>query len=530
MDSHEPATSVRRGSTGSRPEASDRQGFNRRWFAPNLQAVFVPTTIDEVAGVVEAALSTHGRNVKVTSGRHCYEDFIYNADTRAIIDMSSLNQAGYDREHRAFYIEAGCTTWTAYLSLLTPHGKTLPAGTCATVGAGGHISGGGYGLLSRLHGLTVDHLSAVDIVTWDATTGRASLRRVSPANSDRDERDLFWALCGAGGGNFGVIVRYWFDDLPDAPTRATHWNLIWNWADLTPRAFASLLAEFTVLAESLPPEQHSSLRLNHASAGQVGMFLQIASGNGSRARRIEQRLDGLRRRFASIARPTLRSSSRQPAFLGSPPTSQSARHLTYIQALTATNGSGPSRSGKHKSAYMRRGFPPEQVDAIYEWLNRAPAGTTAGQLSTSLLQISSYGGAINSRSSDATPVPQRSSILKLQYQSYWHTASRSGTGDAGAARAQEDIHLAWIRGFYQDVYAGYGGTPDPTRDPSGTVDGCYYNYPDADLGTLADGRLEQALRLYFGDNLRSNPRNLVTVKQQWDPQDFFNSAQSIPVR
>lgn len=530
------ATPVRRRAANRRVLASDRQGFNRRWYAPNLRTVYVPTEIDEVVAHVEAALSTYGRNVKVTSGRHCYENFVYNDDTRAVIDMSALGRAGYDREEKAFYIEAGCENWTAYRSLLNGHGKTIPAGSCYSVGAGGHISGGGYGLLSRLHGLTVDHLSAVDIVTWNAATERATLRRVSPRSTDRAERDLFWALCGAGGGNFGVIVRYWFDDLPDAPAQATIWNLAWNWSDLTPPAFAALLAEFTEMSATLPPEQFSALKLTHASAGQVGMLLQVASGPGAsrdtHVRAAEEQVERIRRRFAKVARarPVVRPFGGQPAFQRVPPASQNADHLTYLEALQTLNGSGPNQFGKYKSAYMRKGFPAEQVEAIHTWLNRTPDGAAAGDFAQSLLQVDSYGGAVNTRSSSATPVPQRSSILKLQYQTYWNNDSPIGQGDVGVARAQAERHVEWIRGFYRDVYAPYGGVPDPERDETGTVDGCYYNYPDVDLGSRTDGGLEEALRLYFGDNLRRNRRNLVAVKRRWDPREYFTSAQSIPAR
>src|SRR5580765_5203697 len=150
---------------------SDRQGFDRRWFAPGLQAVYVPTHPEQVAECVTAAIQGHGRNVKVTSGRHCYEDFVYNGSTRAVIDMSALNQVGFDPARSAYFVDAGCENWTVYRTLLNGFNKTLPAGSCYSVGAGGHITGGGYGLLSRMHGLTVDHLTAVDIVTWDAGSG-----------------------------------------------------------------------------------------------------------------------------------------------------------------------------------------------------------------------------------------------------------------------------------------------------------------------------------------------------------------------
>ncbi|MFM8350849.1 MAG: hypothetical protein ACKN9D_07235, partial [Actinomycetales bacterium] len=104
---------------------SDRQGFNRRWFAPNLQAVFVPSQLAEVAPCVEAAIAEFGRDVKVVSGRHCYEGFAYNSATRAIIDMSALNHVGYDPDHDAYFLDAGADNWSAYRTLLNAFGRTL---------------------------------------------------------------------------------------------------------------------------------------------------------------------------------------------------------------------------------------------------------------------------------------------------------------------------------------------------------------------------------------------------------------------
>ena len=534
--SAEATTRVRRPASGRRVIASDRQGFNRRWYAPNLKAVFVPTEVDHVADHVEAALRAYGRNVRVTSGRHCYEDFVYSSDTHAVIDMSLLSSAGYDHDRGAYFIDAGCELWTAYRSLLNGFAKTIPGGSCYSVGAGGHISGGGYGLLSRLHGLTVDHLSAVDIVTWDAATSRATLRHVSASSSDRSERDLFWALCGGGGGNFGVIARYWFTDLPDAPGQATVWALAWDWTDLPPQKFGDLVAEYADMCSTLPEAQFAALKLSHVAAGQVGVFLQIASRPGStrdeHARSADAGVSAVRRRFSRVApsSPLVGPFVGQPAFLAVPPKTASPVHYTYLEALQELNGVGGNQFGKYKSAYMRKAFPAEQVSAIYDWLHSTPAGVSEPDMAQSLLQVDSYGGAINRRSSSATPIPQRSSIMKLQYQSYWNNSSPVGQGGSDPYREQSEAHMSWMRDFYADVYAGYGGTPDPRRDPSGTVDGCYYNYPDSDLGTHAGGDVEMALRLYFGENLRHNPRNLVRVKHRWDPQDYFHGPQSIPNR
>lgn len=518
------------------PLLSDRQGFDRRWFADNLEAVYVPTRLNQVAACLTEAISRYGSCVKIASGRHCYENFVYNTTTRAILDMSALNQAGFDPERGLFFVDGGCENWTAYRTLLNGYGKTLPAGSCYSVGAGGHISGGGYGLLSRLHGLTVDHLHAVDIAVWDSAAREARLLHVSADSPDPDQRDLFWALRGAGGGNFGVICRYYFASLPDAPSYATQWLLAWNWQDMTQPAFRNLLEEYGDYMQCLPAHVFTLLKLNHSSAGQLGLVVQIASRPDDCLRdhcaKAQTELTRIQQRFGSIAPITqlLQPLGGHLGRMHTLPASAEAQHLTYLEALQTLNGSGPNQCGKYKSAYMNKPFPLEQIDAIYHWLQVEPSGGRPGEMSQSLLQVDSYGGAVNRIASDATAVPQRQSMMKLQYQTYWNNAAPVGQSGHVPYQKQEKLHLDWINGMYADVYHRYGGTPDPSNDPDGVVAGCYYNYPDVALGTHQDGRIDHALWLYFLDNYRNGARNLVAVKRRWDPGNIFHHAQSLPAR
>lgn len=499
---------------------SDRQGFNRRWFASRLERVYVPTRAEDVAICLEEAVARHGRDVKVVSGRHCYEGFVYNESTTSIIDMSGISRAGFDPERRAFFVDAGCDTWSGYRMLLNGHGRTLPGGSCASVGAGGHISGGGYGLLSRAHGLSVDHVTGIDVVTWEDAQSRATLRHVSAASRDPDERDLFWALRGGGAGSFGVVVRYWFANPPVAPAYASLWSAGWDWADLNEKGFARLLMEYADWVSGMPRRHFSVLSLGHAAAGRIGLTLQVASSPGADARRhigeVETAIAAAQRRFS------LAGSIRQQ--------SRSVQHLTFLESLWTLSGNGPNQFGKHKSSYLRTGMPADHVEAMHAWLRTTPDGLTAGDMAQSLVQVSSYGGAVNDVSPSTTPVPQRSSLLRLQFQTYWNNDSRVGASHRSSAASQEEGHLQWIRGLYSDTYVAGGGRPDPSQDTRGIVDGCYLNYPDVDLGTHADGGIERALRLYFGDNYRRNRRNLVSVKHRWDPTDLFRHAQSIPPR
>lgn len=521
---------------GSRPVVlSDRQGFDRRWFASELEAVYVPKNDVEAVKQVGEAISRYGRDVKVVSGRHCYENFIYNGTTKAIVDMSSMNRVGWDERRAAFFIEAGCENWSVYRVLLNGFSKTLPAGSCYSVGAGGHITGGGYGLLSRLRGLTVDHLSAVDILAWNASSNSAELHHVSATSASSDERDLFWALQGAGCGNFGVILRYYFDELPEAPEFASIYTLSWNWTSIDTDSFADLLACYAEFVSDMPETEFSLLKLTHVSSGQLGMIVQAVSPEGTtrldHRAEVERRYTEARTRFGEIVdhTPLRNPLGGHPGWTTALIGNESVQHVTYLEALQTLNGSGPNQFGKYKSAYMNKAFPPNQVAAIYRWLNTTPKGVSESDMSQSLLQVDSYGGAINRVAPGATAVPQRDAIMKLQYQTYWLNASRPGEGNRAPYDAQADAHLGWINEFYREVYAEYGGTPNPANDPSGTVAGTYYNYPDSVLGTHAKGNIDDALWLYFLDNFRNNQRNLVAVKRRWDPANIFHHAQSIPV-
>jgi FAD/FMN-containing dehydrogenase len=114
-----------------------------------------------------------------------------------VVDTGALRTVRLDPSARSVRIGAGARLGPVHLAL-DRHGRTVPTGTCPTVGAAGLILGGGIGAETRLHGLTADAVLEIRIVTPD---GR--VRKVDA----QDEPDLFWALRGGGGGNFGVVTE-----------------------------------------------------------------------------------------------------------------------------------------------------------------------------------------------------------------------------------------------------------------------------------------------------------------------------------
>jgi hexose oxidase len=488
------------------------QGFNRRWFAGNCNAVYLCYDAIGVVDVVNDATALYGKNIKIKSGGHCYENFVYSDTAKAIIDITPLVDFGFNKE-KGYYLGSGNTNWSAFQVLYRDYGKVLPAGSCYSVGLGGHICGGGYGLLSRLNGLTIDWLTGVDVVVKDQPGKSARSIYVSKNATDPGERDLFWAHCGGGGGNFGVITRYYFNELPDSPATAYISSLAISWNDLTETILHEVLDWMALLASRDDNwRQFGICALFHKAHGEIVITVQTAVLAGEKPNLIyEQYVRPVFNDLEKITAYKTPSKSSVPHLSGLFRHNTNATHYTFYEAVQTLNGSGANQRGKYKSAYMRKPFPPEQVGAIYRQLQNIPAGLTLADMTQSLLQVDTYGGRINIVDSAATAIPQRSSILKLQYQTYW------------TDEQQDEAHLQWIRDLYTSVYAAEGGVPNPEKDPTHNVDGCYYNYPDVDLNEVVGDT--GALKLYFGNNLN----RLIKTKQKWDPENYFNHRQSVPV-
>jgi FAD/FMN-containing dehydrogenase len=251
------------------------RGFNQR-FVGNPRYVQLCSDTEHVQEAVQEAVDANLR-ITVRSGGHCYEDFVAHNEQGVLIDISPLN--GVYKEHGLFCIEAGCTLWNVYTQLFKEYGVTLPAGSCYSVGVGGHFVGGGYGMLSRKYGLTVDYLVGVELVHV-TREGKAEIIKVCRDSVDAHEQDLYWAHRGGGGGNFGVITRYWFQHLPPAPAMAYLTEVVWNWWEMNQGQFQQLITRYGAFfaqhsdVESPYKDLYAHLRLFHRSAQQISMTIQ----------------------------------------------------------------------------------------------------------------------------------------------------------------------------------------------------------------------------------------------------------------
>ncbi len=127
-------------------------------------------------------------------------------DDGLMIDFGLMRGVKVDPSAKVAHVEAG-----ALLSdvdhATQAHGLAVPLGINSTTGVAGLTLGGGFGWLTRQHGLSIDNLRAMDVVTADGKMLTCS---------SSQHADLFWALCG-GGGNFGVVTRFEFTPHPVGP-------------------------------------------------------------------------------------------------------------------------------------------------------------------------------------------------------------------------------------------------------------------------------------------------------------------------
>ncbi|WVZ74168.1 hypothetical protein U9M48_022383 [Paspalum notatum var. saurae] len=448
-------------------------------------AVVLPTSKRDLQRAVLCARNS-SLAIRVRSGGHSYEGLSYTTENHVpfvVIDLANLNRVRVHPGSSTVWAEAGVTTGELYHAIgRSSRTLAFPAGTCSTLGIGGHISGGGVGLLSRKFGLAADNV--LDAVLIDPS-GNALTRRTM-------HDDVFWAIRGGGGGSFGVVYS-WKLRLVPVPDKVTAFRI-----DRTGPVehIAGLIHRWQHVVPHLPDEFYLWTRIVFPGNLTMSVSGQVLGPKHLAMSVLNQAYPELGLTESELSEVSWIESTARFAELNS-------------VADLANREPGVGVYAKRKSDYAQTPISSEDIIKILRYMSAGPTG--------GYIQLNPYGGAMARIGSTATPFPHRAGYLYcIQYGMGWKAAD-DGRGDG---------YMAWLREFYKFM------APHVSKNPRSA----YVNYVDLDLGTnnwtdasggVPYNAVDHAAswgRRYFLHNFA----RLVRAKTRLDPGNVFNNAQSIP--
>jgi FAD/FMN-containing dehydrogenase len=238
-------------------------------FDPRRDGV-TPRAVVQVAGEADVVATVDfarrfGLAVRPRAGGHSYVG-ASTGNGVLVVDTGALRSVHLSPTAARVRVGAGARLGALH-ETLDARGRTVPTGTCPTVGAAGLVLGGGIGAETRLHGLTTDAVLTIRLVTPD---GR--VRTVSA----QDEPDLFWALRGSGGGNFGIVTQLVLRTSRSRP--AELFFLRWS-----PAHAADVLRGWQERLASMPRSSWANVHLDATQGTVVPRIVGVAWGASGRA-------------------------------------------------------------------------------------------------------------------------------------------------------------------------------------------------------------------------------------------------------
>jgi hypothetical protein len=443
---------------------TDVQLYDFRYDGTRPSAIAFCATSDDVARCVSFA-RTHGITPTPRAGGHSYGG--YSTSSGLVVDVTPMSRV---QPGPTALVGAGARLIDLYDSLNSA-GVSIPGGSCPTVGVAGLALGGGLGVVGRLHGLTCDAISSVQVVTADGRLVTAS----ATANSD-----LYWACRGGGGGNFGVVTSFSFATFPTSVVAL--FTLVWPWS-----AADQVLPAWQRWAPGAPDEVWSNCLLEaNGSAGPPTLQVTGVYVGSTGA------LSSVLSPFIAAAGPPSSRFSENTSFA----------HAMFVEAgcaslplnachlpTQAPGGTLPRAPSATKSDFLITPLSDAGVRIVLDALAARQADGVSGAVA-----YDACGGAIARPAPAATAFVHRNAICSAQYS----VPLAPSDSETFIAQGQ-----AWLNGLYGALRPFVSGQ-------------AYQNYIDPALSNWAQA--------YYGSNL---PR-LSQIKRKWDPDNVFHFAQSVP--
>lgn len=367
----------------------DRQEWNRA-IQKYPVAIFYCVCKEDVISAVKFC-TMRNYKFRIRCGGHNYEGFS-TGDRVIVIDVSRLKKIDIDYEKNTVKIEAGVKNRELY-EFLAEKGYPFPGGTCPTVGVVGYTLGGGWGLSSRLFGLGLDNLTQAEIVDY---RGKALI-----ANRDCNS-DLFWALRGAGGGNFGVVTSLIFN-LPPKFNKVTLFTIYY--AGLGAEEQAIIMNEFQLIMKTL--DRRMNIRASFYNSKEEGVAAYLSGLFYGTSKEAEE-----------ILQPLLQLPKAQGSF----------QYLSFIDAIRQVMASYPdSEMFKSTGCFATRIYTIEELLQLTKGLQKVAEGSVFAAVT-----FYGLGGAVKDTRKEETAFYYRNADYIMGIQSVWEEPE------------YEDINKRWV--------------------------------------------------------------------------------------
>ncbi|KAL0433995.1 UNVERIFIED_CONTAM: Reticuline oxidase [Sesamum latifolium] len=461
---------------------------------PKPVAIIVPESREQLMDSV-VCCRRGAWEIRVRCGGHSYEGSSYvsgDGSPFVVIDMMSLSRVSVDIDSEVAWVEGGATLGQTYYAISEAsrvHG--FSAGSCPTVGIGGHVAGGGFGLMSRKYGLAADNV--VDALLVDAD-GRL-------LNRAEMGEEVFWAIRGGGGGVWGVI-HAWKIRLLRVPETVTSFTVS---RPGSKRDILKLVDIWQHVAPELDDEFYLSAFVGAGLPGTTSIGIS-ATFKGFYLGRKTEAVSILNQVFPELG--ILEDDCKEMSWIES---------ILYFGDLK--NGSSVSSLNdrylqhknyfKAKSDYVQNPISRTGLKSAIKILEKQPKGYVI---------LDPYGGEMRRISSESIAFPHRQgNLFSIQYRVEWEEEDNLKSRD----------YIEWIRGFYDAM------APHVSSGPRAA----YVNYMDFDLGVMellnmsraaACGDAVEMARTWGEKYFLKNYDRLVRAKTTVDPFNVFRHQQGIP--
>lgn len=351
--------------------------------------------------------------VAVRGGGHSFPGYS-TCNGGFVIDLSGMRGVRVDPMARTAQVAGGAWNgdldWEAQQS-----GLATPMGNVSHTGVGGLTLGGGYGRLSRLHGLACDNVLSADLITADA-----KLLHVSASENP----DLFWAIRG-GGGNFGVVSSFEYRLHPVGP-KVLAGELMY-----APAQTRSILEHYAGYAARAPRELSLGAQVRSAKPGERTLVAGFCFlGEATAGERVLE---------------LLRADTK--------PDKENVTSWDYVQLQKRYDGPMPS----DYTEYMKSGYVGELTPALIEAILQEQGAVELGL----------FGGAVADITPTATAVAHRQEPFQMAVSATWRDRADND-------RKRAEVHAIWDRlsrfttGFYANLNIADQKSVDDNWGPNRT--------------------------------------------------------------